>query len=383
MEFPPGPGGLGSHAFQLAAGLGRLGWSVSVLTNQSYSSDGQIAEFNHSQPFRVHRLDWPWRRGERLYRYWCGFRERILRLPHVTVATGHRSAWLVADVMSPGARPWLAIGHGSEFGGANPEYRARTVRAFNKATAIACVSDFTRRQMLTAGVSNREVTVIRNGADPSEFPPLPATRVRQFRELHSGQGSFCLLTVGAVTERKGQEVVIRALPLLLAAGLDVNYWIVGVPFERPRLAALAAELGVGERTHFLGAVPREDVNLAMRACDLFVMTSTHTGGGDVEGFGIAVVEAAVCGKAAVVSGGSGLSEAVEDGVTGVVVEQGSSLATAAGIESLLRDDTRRLAMERAARARAERDQTWAQKILEYSTLLEGLATPKDRRPSKS
>ena len=45
-EFPPGPGGIGTHAFELAGGLVRQGWDVEVLTSQDYATDREVVEFN-------------------------------------------------------------------------------------------------------------------------------------------------------------------------------------------------------------------------------------------------------------------------------------------------------------------------------------------------
>ena len=55
QEFPPGPGGLGTHAFEIARHLTRLGWDMRVVTNQDHCTDDEIAAFNASQPFTVWR----------------------------------------------------------------------------------------------------------------------------------------------------------------------------------------------------------------------------------------------------------------------------------------------------------------------------------------
>ena len=69
--------------------------------------------------------------------------------------------------------------------------------------------------------------------------------------------------------------------------------------------------------HFLGRLESESLVKYVNACDLFMMTSRHTSTGDFEGYGIAVVEAAFCGKPAVVSRNSGLAEAIVDGGPGL------------------------------------------------------------------
>jgi phosphatidylinositol alpha-1,6-mannosyltransferase len=99
------------------------------------------------------------------------------------------------------------------------------------------------------------------------------------------------------------------------------------------------------------------------------MTSVNTPGGDVEGYGIAVVEAALCGKPAVVSEGSGLTEAVQDKVTGLVVPQNDPRAAAEALITLLKDKSIRQRMGAAARRRALAEQTWSVIAQAYDRVL--------------
>ncbi|PWT93989.1 MAG: hypothetical protein C5B54_00910, partial [Acidobacteria bacterium] len=55
-EFPPGPGGIGTNAHQLALHLLKLGWDVAVLCSQDFVSDAEISAFNDVQPFLLERI---------------------------------------------------------------------------------------------------------------------------------------------------------------------------------------------------------------------------------------------------------------------------------------------------------------------------------------
>jgi phosphatidyl-myo-inositol dimannoside synthase len=112
----------------------------------------------------------------------------------------------------------------------------------------------------------------------------------------------------------------------------------------------------------------------MNVCEAFVMTSRHTADGDFEGYGIAVVEAALCGKPAIVSANSGLAEAIVDGVTGYAVEPDNPQAVARALIRLLRNKELRRDMGQAARERALREQTWEHRAQAYDTLLRGMFT---------
>ena len=93
--------------------------------------------------------------------------------------------------------------------------------------------------------------------------------------------------------------------------------------------------------------------------------SRRTEGGEVEGFGIAVVEAALCGKPAIVSNESGLVEAVVPGMTALVVDPEHPEMTAAAIKQLLIDDQLRQEMSVAARQHALEAATWRQQIKKF------------------
>jgi phosphatidyl-myo-inositol dimannoside synthase len=101
------------------------------------------------------------------------------------------------------------------------------------------------------------------------------------------------------------------------------------------------------------------------ACDLFVMTSRQLADGDFEGYGIAVLEAALCGKPALVSDNSGLVEAVQDGITGVVVPQDDSNSTAGAILKLINSPTALRIFRRTSPAQCAQNQTWSQVAIRY------------------
>jgi phosphatidyl-myo-inositol dimannoside synthase len=158
------------------------------------------------------------------------------------------------------------------------------------------------------------------------------------------------------------------LPRIVSVFPNAQYVMVGLPTLKEPLLQLARNLGVENHVHFPGTVPVDELVSWLNCADVFVMTSRATITGDVEGFGIAVVESALCGTPAVVSRQSGLTEAIEDGVTGVAVPGNNPDATAEAVVALLRDAPRRDAMGAAARARALRDQTWETCAARYDAL---------------
>src|SRR4030095_12648321 len=108
--------------------------------------------------------------------------------------------------------------HGTEFGRSTGWFAAALRRSFGQATAVVCVSEYTRGLMQEGGLRPREEAVIPNGADPNRFRLLPAQAVRDARrDLGLPEGRL-LVSVGHVTERTGEEVVVRAVARVVEDG---------------------------------------------------------------------------------------------------------------------------------------------------------------------
>lgn len=371
-EFPPGPGGIGQHAFQLARNLTNLGWEIGVIAPQSYVTTAERDDFNRRQPFVVTPLP-----GRSVGASWLLDRMRIIRgvmrrdRPSIVIATGHRSLHMAAALCAIHRVPWVGIGHGSEFLGRSGLNQFLSRRALENAGLVIAVSEYTA-QLIRAAAQPRLLVVIPNAADGERFRPgLNTAALRRRWGIDEGP---VILTVGQVSERKAQDVIIRAMPRVLAARPDVTYVVAGLPTLKEQFAALAEELGVGHRVRFVGVVADEDLPVAYNMADVFALVSRQTAAGDVEGFGIVVQEAALCGVPAVVSRECGLTEAIREGETGLSVPPDDPDATAAALLALITDEPRRLTMGKRAREMA-RSATWVERIREYDGVMRALLPP--------
>ena len=362
-EFPPGPGGIGVHAYQMAVHLQRCGWQLEVAASQAYVTAEEQNCFNRQLPFAITSLS-ALSTGQRLLQ--VGRKIEMFR-PDVMVASGERPLWATAIFSKLFHIPWLAVGHGTEFLSSSPLFRFLTQQAIGRADQAVAVSQYTARLMRAKRPS--DINIIPNGADGERFrPDWPTQTVRHELGL---AGKQVLLTVGNVSERKAQDVVIRALPRVLAHCPDVVYLIAGLPTRQKALNRLAQDLGVSKQVCFAGVVPTEMLPIYYNLCDLFVLVSRETRAGDVEGYGIVVVEAALCGKTAVVSDHGGLPEAVHHGETGLIVPTECSEKTAEAIISLLTDQVQRQALAQRALHQAA-EATWASRMVAYDAILRGM-----------
>ena len=372
-EFPPGPGGIGTHAYELAQWLPEYGWRVRVCACQDYAEREEIVRFNQKQPFEVRSLVRASLPGRRLSHLVSGsVRERTWK-PDVILATGRNAVLAGAWTRRLHRKARLAaMAHGTELQAGGILRRGLVRRAFERSDLVIAVSGHTKRMLCGIGVEQCRVRVIPNGADARTFRPAPKGASESFRrKLGLGAGRS-VLTVGHVSERKGQETVIRALPMVAEKVPDVEYWMAGLPSQRRSLEELAVRLGVAGRVRFLGRLGEEALAEVMQACDVFAMTSRTTKDGDYEGYGIAVIEAALCGKPAVVSDCGGLPEAVLEGETGFVVPEGDAEATAGALVRLLTDEGLRQQMGEAARRGALSEGTWEKRAGEYDRVLREL-----------
>ena len=151
-----------------------------------------------------------------------------------------------------------------------------------------------------------------------------------------------LLFVGRLVERKGVEVLIRALPFMTEHA-DLRLVVIGEGPERARLEAQAARSGVTERVEFRGRVPHEELLQAYRDADVFILPAVVDGKGDTEGLGVVLLEALRMGVPVVASDAGGIPDIVRDGETGWLVPPGETAPLARAVQDVLArpDEARR------------------------------------------
>ena len=370
IEFPPGPGGLGVLAYRAALHLSRLGWQVCVATPQRHATPDEIERFNQSQPFEIISFVYE---GplfiEAALRFGSVARRTAAWHPDAILSIAGQPTWLGALLSILFRLPLAAVGVGTEFLTSGYS-RPLTGWAFKRASLVLFISEYTRRLAQAEGIRLFQSEVIPLGADADAFQPgLPTGELRQRFGLENAR---VLLTVGRVCERKAQDIVIQALPAILERNPDVRYVIAGLPEEQNRFQDLAQRLGVEEKVIFAGKVSQEDLPSFYNLADLFVLVSRRTSQGEVEGFGIVTLEAALCELPAVVSSQSGLAETVQDGVSGLLVPPEDPQATTQAVLRLLEDESLRQSMGQAARQAVLAQATWEKRIAAYDRALKAM-----------
>lgn len=327
-EFPPQPGGIGNHGWNLARQLHKAGACVRVITEGRKGGRARERVFDGAAPFAIARVPFLFFGLRQICRI-CVYLGLVYRWkPEVVIASGRVPLFLVAGI--PLSAVKVAALHGTEAGATNSVARRSVLLSLERFACLIPVSRFTCARF-NLKPDDARVTVIPNGVSSDRFAEATAARGASFA------GSPCLVTVGNVTRRKGQDNVIRALPAVLRRYPEAVYHVAGIPTERDAFGALAGQLGVGRHVIFHGEVSDATLAVLLQQADVFLLLSAITESGDVEGFGIAILEANLFGVPAIGASGCGIEDAILDGKSGILVNAADAAAVARAIEAVMRE----------------------------------------------
>lgn len=232
----------------------------------------------------------------------------------------------------------------------NPRLCRLMQRTLAAADAVTAISDNTAGILRSSlGVSGH-IDVIHPGVNTARFVPGDGGHVRSRFKLTAGP---LLLTASRLMRRKGHDKVFEALPAIVRRFPSLQYVIAGGGPDESRLRRLVANNGLASSVTFLGKVTDEDMVLLMQAADIFIHPNRELENGDVEGFGIVFLEANACATPVIGGNSGGTPEAIQDGVTGFLVDPNSPVEIADRVITLLEDNALRNRMGLAGRRWAE------------------------------
>lgn len=230
-------------------------------------------------------------------------------------------AWPLRRVLRAGGVACGAIAHGRDVTLPFRPYQWFVPRIFGALNAVFPVSRATgaacRRRSLPSG----KMRVVPNGVDPGRFAPAedPAAARRDLLDAFGGMlpaGGTLLCSVGRHVERKGFDWFAgHVLPRLPA---NVHYWLAGDGPRTEVIAEAARRAGVGNRVRLLGRVSEKNLHRLYRGADLFVMPNVPVEG-DMEGFGVVMLEAGLSGLPTVAARLEGIQDVIEEGQNGHLV----------------------------------------------------------------
>jgi phosphatidylinositol alpha-1,6-mannosyltransferase len=237
----------------------------------------------------------------------------------------------------------------------NPLFRRMAGFAFGQAALLTANSAELRDAVLPLGAALDKFDMIIYGTDPQALRPDHRGVAELRARLGIAAETPVILCVGRMVYKKGFDVLIRALAEAPLAGRKLAVVMVGGGDELAAWQQLAQELGVGERIHWVGSVPKTEIGVYYNLADMLAMPSVSK---PADGLNVCVLDAMSCGKPVVASTVAGNPLAVVDGVTGLLTPEQEPLALAAAAAALLDNPQRAQAMGAAGRKRIEDELGW-------------------------
>lgn len=343
-EYPPHVvGGLGRHVADLVPALVKLGVEVHLVTPRSAGGEA-LEESDGLAVYRVEPLDAP--RSDFYTRTWLTNIKLEEIGGNLCTTKGidliHNHDWLTAFSAAALKHnfkiPLLSTIHATEQGRARGHLVTEQQRAIHSAEwwltyeswrVIACTQFMANEIASYFKAPMDKIDVIPNGVKADRFARWDGVDLSRFRSVYAPPGEQIIFYVGRVVQEKGLQVLVEAVPLVLAENPAAKFVIAGTGALLGDLRSRAWELGVGEKVLFTGFIPDDDRDRLYKVASCAVFPSLY------EPFGIVALEAMAAKTPVVVSLVGGLQEVVQHGETGITVYPDNVESLAWGINHTL------------------------------------------------
>ncbi len=274
---------------------------------------------------------------------------------HWVVPAGFLSSW----VALANSRPLFISLHGSDM------YVARRNRlaggmaawAFRHARGVTASGHWMADAAIALGAARQAVRIVPYGADWAHFDVSTASHdVRG--KLGLSSDDLVILAAGRLVGKKGFDRLVGAMPAVLAAVPQARLVILGDGPERALLERLKNEYCLQGKLFLPGNVAWPEMPFYLAAADVFAMPSIRDALGNLDGLPNVILEAMAAGRPVVATRLAGIPLAVQDNVTGVLVDEANSVDLSRALIRLLISRDEREAMGQAGRARVQTELNW-------------------------
>jgi glycosyltransferase involved in cell wall biosynthesis len=229
---------------------------------------------------------------------------------------------------------------------------------FREATIVVSISSATTEKLEGFGVFPERIVLLPPGIRPELFEPLPRLMLSSALDEAGIPDRPFLFSLCRLVPRKGIDLAMRAFADISREMPELIYVIAGTGPEEQGLRAIAGELQLRDRIIFTGAVDDLTKRALLQRCELFVMPNRPLPG-DMEGFGIVFLEAALFGRAVIGGNNGGVPDAVVNGQTGLLIDTSSShVPLLDAMATLLRQPDLARRLGETARQRALKEFNW-------------------------
>lgn len=264
--------------------------------------------------------------------------------------------------------PYLCYAHGEEINIFNKSrelfWLSRIV--YSGASQVIVNTENTRNLLRCYDcIPDSRIKVLNPGVDASFFHPEPENQI--IRKQLGWEGRKIILTVGRLQKRKGHDHTIRSILHLKDRVPEILYAIIGDGEEYRYLQELVNNDNLQQYVQFLGKVDDSTLRNCYQQCDIFILANREVDG-DIEGFGMVLVEAQACGKPVIAGESGGTAETMLLGKTGIIVDCTSPELIANAVENLLNDKDKRKIMGQNAAQWAREKFDWQSLVLKAENI---------------
>ena len=340
-NFPPKEGGSGRWFWELYSRLP----NDKVLIVANDTPEGR--EFDKTHELDIVRIElesteWGLASTKGLGFYWETIRKVLKLIKEYGIEEVHCGRVIPEGVIAralkllAGAR-YNCFVHGEdvETAATSREHSLIVKNVCKNASMLICNSENTANIVRKLGFdSGSKCEVLHPGVDTSRFEvAAPDT---SFRQKMGWSGKRVLLTVGRLQRRKGQDFLIKSMPALLKEFPDLFYAVVGRGECYDELISLVDQHKLHDNVCVYPDMDDEALIKCYQQCDIFILPN-RTIDNDIEGFGMVLVEAQVCGKPVIAGDSGGTRETMNIGKTGHIIDCGSTENLLNGLSPILRN----------------------------------------------
>lgn len=272
----------------------------------------------------------------------CWWRALLaLRKPNVILSHFGTSAVRILPFARWYNIPLVVHFHGADISKSlrNSWYADKLKKSLRRFDACVVVAEYQRRWLISNGVSPENISLIPCGVPIEEFMPSAIV----------AEQPCVFLSVGRFVPKKRHDYVLRAFAKCREVFPDARLTIIGSGSQEPACRQLAKDLDVHSSVAFLGKQGIERVKLEMLRSSVFVQHSVTSEDGDMEGWPVSIAEAAASGLPIIATRHAGINQQVDDGVTGVLVDEHDWEAMGDAMIRLAHDSTLRQQLGAEAR----------------------------------
>lgn len=371
-EFRPVDGGVATYCYEMTSELNALGYTTVVVAAQQRLDD---PAFDARQAFPIHRVpEYPIGLIRHAARYQALLRYYDIYKPQLLWAADWRSGISAAFLATQYRIPLVVTAHGTEVLRAEANSFAKSLAryVYGRARTVLCVSHYTQNLLEALRVNRQKLIVTPLGVNYKQFD-IDTNVTHAIIRKHELEGKKVILTLARLTARKGQDVMIKAMPYVLKEVPNALYLIAGRGEDEERLRGLVASLNLQEYVRFAGYVSDDEKSAYYHTCNVYLMLSRQEGV-LVEGFGLTLLEAGACERPVIAGRHGGVADAVVHGETGLLVEPENIDDVVAAVTRLLTDEEYASSMGKNARRRIEQNANWtatAQNTIRHITYTHG------------